>query len=83
MAKVGAVIALRPRVIYRTRVPVEIAGQRGFADTWTPDRSRADVRAEAVPEAFVEALTWAQIQTFEPAAQLKARAAWANAFPDE
>lgn len=85
----GGVLAFeRPRVIYRTRVPIECVDpdsgrvQCGFADTWTPDRTRADERAAARPGAFVEALTMAEILEFEPAAQLKARAAWANAYPD-
>lgn len=86
----GAVIAFpqKPREIYRTRVPLECVNpatglvERGFADTWTADKSRADARAAATSGAFVQALTMADILEFEPAAQLKARAAWANAFPD-
>lgn len=88
----GQVVAFKraepERVIYRTRVPVECVNpatqrvERGYGDTWTADKARADARAAAAPGAFVEPLTMAQILEFEPAAQLKARAAWANAYPD-
>jgi len=86
------VVAFKPReqerVIYRTRAPIEALNpatgrvERGFGDTWTVDKARADARAAATPGAFVEALSLPQILDFEPAAQLKARAAWANAYPD-
>lgn len=70
------------REIYRSRTPIEVEGRRGFADVWTTDRQRADERAAATEGAFVEALTEADVAKLAPAAQLKARAAWANAFPD-
>lgn len=78
-----------PRVIHRTRVPLEMVNpatgqiERGFGDTWTRDKARADERAASAAGAFVETLTMTQILEFEPAAQLKARAAWANAYPDD
>lgn len=85
----GDVVALRgQRVIHRTRCPVVVTNpatgqeQRGFGDIWTADIERARARAVETPGAFVETLTEAQIAEFEPAAQLKARAAWATAFPD-
>jgi hypothetical protein len=75
------------RQIYRTRTPVAVTDptgvvRRGYADIWTADKARADERAAGAAGAFVEALTLEQIMAFEPAAQLKARAAWANAFPE-
>ncbi len=75
------------RVIHRTRCPVSIQDpetgevRRGYGDIWTTDKARADARAAATEGAFVETLTEADILEFEPAAQLKARAAWAHAYP--
>jgi hypothetical protein len=85
----GQLVELRQRVIHRTRCPVSVqnpvtgAVQHGYGDIWTRDRQRADARAAETPGAFVETLTLEQIMQFEPAAQLKARAAWARAYPED
>lgn len=70
------------RRIFRSRQPVVVEGSTGYLDFWTPNELRARQEAAKAPERIFEALTEADIARMPPAAQLKARAAWATAFPD-
>lgn len=71
------------RRIYRSRQPIVVDGQHGFADFWSANELRARSEAAAAPGRIFEALTLADIERFTPAAQLKARAAWAAAYPND
>ena len=70
------------RKIYRSRQPVVVDGQTGYADFWTSNELRARQEASKAKGRLFEALTEADIASMPPAAQLKARAAWAAAYPD-
>jgi hypothetical protein len=70
-------------VIYRSRQPIVVEGRSGFADFWTANELRARQEAAAAPGRLFETLSESDIAKLPPAAQLKARAAWAAAFPDQ
>lgn len=74
---------MREAAIYRSRQPVIVKGEAGFIDFWTGSAGRAHEEAAGAPDRFVERLTWADVCALPPAAQLKARAAWCAAFPED
>lgn len=72
------------RVVYRSRQPVTVQGQTGYADFWSGDEARVRLEANASAERIFEAVTEADIQDparFNDKQRAKAQAALEAAYP--
>lgn len=72
------------RVVYRSRQPVTVQGQTGYADFWSGDEARARLEASGAPGRVFESVTDVDLNDasrFGPAQRTKALAALDAAYP--
>jgi hypothetical protein len=71
-------------MVYRSRQPVTVQGQTGFADFWSGSEARARLEASGAPDRIFEAVAETDIQDparFNDSQRAKALLALETAYP--